>query len=184
MTLWQTMTTMARIMKGKGIIASWRNHAFPITGYLILKRKQNERAISTLSYFSLSPLQMRAVYEMVEEVFHRYLPSNDSCSTHHSKLQKILAAQSNIREINEAKEAIVEEVVNEEADDEPQVVGEAKTAMENVCHVDTGSTLTLQERQSMLNADNFHKVKNHLLHQKRHEAGTCSCLNFKPLHII
>ena len=51
--------------------------------------------------------------------------------------------------------------------------------------VDTG--LSLEERDAMLNADQrlvFDSIKRHLLHQRDHEQGKCSCDNIKPLSMF
>ena len=57
-------------------------------------------------------------------------------------------------------------------DDEPQLMGQIKDAMNDVNEMDSGSTLTLQQRESMLNADQkriFDNVKSHLLKQLEYE---------------
>ena len=59
-------------------------------------------------------------------------------------------------------------------DDEPQLMGQIKDAMNDVNEMDSGSTLTLQQRESMLNADQkriFDNVKSHLLNQLEYEIG-------------
>ena len=65
----------------------------------------------------------------------------------------MLQAHSNIKKINEARQADgVEEKVNKE-DDDPQLMGEAKTAMKEVVEMNNSDTLTLQDRITMLNDD-------------------------------
>ena len=124
--------------------------------------------------------------ESTEEAFHRLLPANAHCSAYHDKLQKMLKAQSNILKINEARQADgVEEKVNKE-DDDPQLMGEAKTAMKEVVEMNNSDTLTLEDRITMLNDDQrriFNQIKNHLFHQKQHEDNECQC-EFKPLRMF
>ena len=73
--------------------------------------------------------------ETAEEAFNRLLPTNVDCSGYHDKLQKMLKAQSNIKKINEARQADgIEEKVSKE-DDDPQLMGEAKTAMTEVVEI-------------------------------------------------
>ena len=95
----------------------------------------------------------------------------------------MLKAQSNIKNINEARQSDgVEEKVNKE-DDDPQLIGEAKTAMKEVVEMNNSDTLTLEDRITMLNDDQrriFNQIKNHLFHQKQHEDNECQC-EFKPL---
>ena len=86
--------------------------------------------------------------ESTEEAFHRLLPANADCSAYLDKLQKMLKAQSNIKKINEARQADgVEEKVNKE-DDDPQLMGEAKTAMKEVVEMNNSDTLTLEDRKA------------------------------------
>ena len=98
----------------------------------------------------------------------------------------MLKAQSNIKKINEARQADgVEEKVNKE-DDDPQLMGEAKTAMKEVVEMNNSDTLTLEDRITMLNDDQrriFDKIKSHLFHQKQHEDSECQC-EFKPLRMF
>ena len=71
--------------------------------------------------------------ETAEEAFNRLLPTNDNCSAYHSRLEKILALQATVKKIDEAREADVEDEQPEyEEDDDPQVEGEAKAAMQDV----------------------------------------------------
>ena len=43
--------------------------------------------------------------ETTEEAFKRLLPTNNECSLYHEKLQKMLAAKSAVKTINEARRA-------------------------------------------------------------------------------
>ena len=127
--------------------------------------------------------------ETAEEAFNRLLPTNDNCSAYHSRLQKILALQATVKKIDEAREADVEDEQPEyEEDDDPQVEGEAKAAMQDVVdmHDNAADTITLEERVDMLNADQrrvFEKVKSHFLHQQLHEGNKCQC-NLEPLRMF
>jgi hypothetical protein len=120
--------------------------------------------------------------ETAEQAFHRLLTSQSS--SYHSKLRTVLAAASNVKSINEARQANMEEKEAKE-DNEPQLLGEARTAMTEVLDMkaSTPGQLTLNERVSMLNQDQkrvFENVKAHFLHQKCHEAKQCLC-DFAPL---
>ena len=97
----------------------------------------------------------------------------------------MLEAQSNIKKINEARLANgKEEKVSE--DDDPQLMGEAKTAINDMFDMNVNSIeLSLEDRVAMLNADQrriFDAVKSHLL-QQQHEANECQC-DFKPLRMF
>ena len=91
----------------------------------------------------------------------------------------MLEAQSNIRHANG------KEKVNK---DDPQLMGEAKTAMNDLfdVNVNSGDKLSLDDRVAMLNADKrrvFEGVKSRFLHQRQHEANECQC-DFKPLRMF
>ena len=95
----------------------------------------------------------------------------------------MLKASSYLKQVNDAREQ--EEKVSKLDDDEPQLFGEAKNAMNDLVDINKnlGADLTLHERMSMLNNDQlhiFHKIKNHLLHQQLHETKRCEC-DFEPL---
>ena len=67
-------------------------------------------------------------------------------------------------------------------------MGEAKTAMNDVLdmNVNSGNSLSLEDRIAMLNADQrrvFDRVKDHLLHHQRHETNECQC-DLKPLQMF
>ena len=125
--------------------------------------------------------------ETAEQAFHRLL-SNQS-SSHHAKLKTMLAAASTVKVINDARQAEKLEEKEVEDDDEPQLLGEARTAMSDVIDMRLSShdQLTLDERESMLNADQrrvFDTVKTHLLHERSHENNKCSCNDLKPLRLF
>ena len=85
------------------------------------------------------------------EAFHRLMYENSSA--YHAKLQRILDAQSTIKEIDEARQADGEEKwVNE--DNDLKLMGEAKTAMHDMANVvvnHSSDQLSLEERVTMLN---------------------------------
>ena len=100
-----------------------------------------------------------------------------------------------MKEINEARHAEAkdekEENDNKEVD-EPQLRGEANSAMSDLMDLnannadDKSNQLNLDERVSMSNVDQrhiFENVKSHLVHQKQHEAGVCNC-DHKPLRMF
>jgi len=74
--------------------------------------------------------------ENAEEAFHRLV--NTECSSYHARLQ-IMEAQSNIK-FSEARHADGEEISK---DDEPQLIGEAKTAMIDVIDMNVKSSSDL-----------------------------------------
>ena len=123
--------------------------------------------------------------ETAEAAFHR-LMSNKS-SSYHAKLEAMLAAQSNIRQINEARQAEGPEEKVRKDDDDPQWIGDAKTTTNDVLDINASfNDLSLDDRVAMLNGDQrriFDNVKAHLLHQQCHEAYECSC-DLKPLRIF
>ena len=71
---------------------------------------------------------------MPEQAFHRLVTSQSS--NYYAKLQVMLAARSNVKQINEARQADGEEKLSKE-DDDPQLIGEAKTAMHDVLDMNT-----------------------------------------------
>ena len=116
--------------------------------------------------------------ETAEEAFHRLMSSRSS--RHHAKVKRALQALSNVKKINEARQADGKEEEVSKEDDEPQLIVEAKTAMNDVLDMNTNSSdkLSLEERVGMLNDDQrriFENIKTHLYHQQRHEANDCSC---------
>ena len=126
--------------------------------------------------------------ETAEEAFRRHLPDDSSCSAYHSRLQKMLQVRANIKKINDARQADGEEHKMSKQDDDPQLMGEARTAMKELFDMNAhpANTLSLEQRVDMLNTDQrriFDKVKGHLLHQQQHEANECSC-DLTPLRMF
>ena len=125
---------------------------------------------------------------MAEEAFHRRM--NEDSSAYRDRLQKILDAQSKMTEINEARKADSEEKRVNKDDDNPQLMGEAKTAMHDMTDMlvnhSTSDQLSFEDRIAMLNADQrliFDTVDSHLQHQKQHKTVECQC-DFKPLQMF
>ena len=99
----------------------------------------------------------------------------------------MLQAQANIKKINDVRQADGEEHTISKDDDEPQLMGEARTAMKELIDMNTSpvNTLSLEQKVAMLNTDQrriFDKVKAHFLHQKEYEANKCAC-NLTPLRM-
>ena len=123
--------------------------------------------------------------ETAEQAF-QWLLSN-KITDYHDKLKTMLAAASNVKKINDARQKDGEEEKVEE-DDDPQLIGEAKTAMTDVLtmNVNSSDKLSVEERVAMLNDDQrrvFDTVKGHLFHQKCHEQNECSC-DIKPVRMF
>ena len=129
------------------------------------------------------------------------MPTSHDCSDYHIKLQKILQAESKVKKINDARQAADDEEkktnsiqngVDINKVDDIQLIGEAKTAMQEVLDMnvnmrDNHGTLSLKERVAILNVNQrcvFDKVKSHLLHQHKHKEGQCACAGLKPLHMF
>ena len=131
--------------------------------------------------------------ETAEEAFQCLLPANEECHNHHSHLQAILKAKTNLKAIKKARQAdALEEPVVQNNDDPElpgELPGEAKLAMKDMCEMNAnvGNDLSLDERVRMLNADQkrvFDNVTRHLLHQKQHEDRECTCNDLKPLRMF
>ena len=126
--------------------------------------------------------------ETAEEAFKRLI--NENSSAYHAKSQRMLDAQSKIKEINEARQADGEEKRVSKEDNDPQLMGEAKTAMHDMADMimnHSSNQLGLEERVTMLNADQrriFDTMQSHLMHQKQHETDDCQCDNLKPLRLF
>ena len=119
--------------------------------------------------------------ETAEEAFNRLLPNSDDCSNYHKKLQTMLNAEAKVRKINEARKA---EISKNKEQDNMQILGEAKHAMKDIQDMNQKmpDSLTLQEQEEMLNADQkrvYDNIRNTLIHQKEHEEGQCLC-DYKP----
>ena len=101
----------------------------------------------------------------------------------------MLQARANIKKINDARQAAGEEHKISKQDDDPQLMGEARTAMKELFDINArpNDTLSVEQRVGMLNTDQrriFDKVKSHLLHQQQHDANQCVCEYFTPLRMF
>ena len=130
--------------------------------------------------------------ETVKEAFDRHIVDHERCVEANEKFRKLLKATEKLKKIKDARAANREEE-NEynEADDDPQLMGQIKNAMKDVKDMDIGSSLTLLERESMLNTDQKHifdHVIAHLLKQieyerkSKQEKEQSECV--KPLHMF
>ena len=112
--------------------------------------------------------------ETAEEAFNHLLPANDNCSAYHARLQTMLKVQAKLKAISDARKSdAADEEASKELDDHPQLLGEAKSAMQDVHDMNDNKTndLTFDDRVEMLNLDQrriFENVKAHLLHQVKH----------------
>ncbi len=139
---------------------------------------------STLASFTGLPRLLEN--ETAKEAFHRLV--NTECYAYHAKLTLMLEARTNIKKMNEARQADGLEEKTSKEDNAPQLMGEAKNAMNDVLDMNDNSCdmLSLEDRVGMLNADQrriFDNMKIHLLHQQQHEADQCHC-DFKPLRMF
>uniref|UniRef100_A0A1X7TTZ9 Uncharacterized protein n=1 Tax=Amphimedon queenslandica TaxID=400682 RepID=A0A1X7TTZ9_AMPQE len=105
--------------------------------------------------------------ETVQEAFNRHIVDHERCIKANAKFRKLLKCREKLKDIQDAR-ADNREEENDVEDDNPQLMGRIKDAMNDVRDMDTGSNLTLKERESMLNKDQkriFDQVKSHLLRQ-------------------
>ena len=98
--------------------------------------------------------------ETAEEAFKRLV--TDNSKAYHEKLHKALQAQATVKEINEARRAEAQDEKEEKdnkEDDEPQLMGETNSAMNDLMDLnannddDNSNQLSLDERVSMINVD-------------------------------
>ena len=89
--------------------------------------------------------------------------------------------QQKLKAISDARKSdVADEEPSRELENYPQLLGEAKSAMQDVHDMKDKSSdnLTLDDRVKMLNDDQrriFDNIKAHLLHQIKHESGQYSC---------
>ena len=124
--------------------------------------------------------------ETAEESFQRHMLPGSSLELHHDKLQQMLTARTQVKKITEARQEDQPPpgVQDDARNDGPQVEGEAQSAMNDVRDLEGGN---LEERVSMMNKDQariFQQIKEHLLHQERHETSACQCSDLKPMHMF
>ena len=126
--------------------------------------------------------------ETPKEAFHRLLDDNESCLTYHKRLQDMLNAKSTVKKIYETRKEGTAKQEETKQDDDMQIVGEVKSAMQVAEDMDVNpiNTFSLQERVEMLNADQrrvYETITSQLAHQKEHDNGKCHC-GLKPLRIF
>ena len=128
--------------------------------------------------------------ETVQEAFDRHIVDHKRCVEANEKFRKLLKCREKLKDIQDARAANRQEE-NDVEDDDPQLMGQIKDAMNDVRDMDTGSSLTLQERESMLNVDQkriFDHVKAHLLRQIEYENKSKQekeqSESVKPLHMF
>jgi len=129
--------------------------------------------------------------QTAEDAFNQFLETCDSLKDHHESIQRMLEAQSKVKRIDEARKSEEGEPVPEDGNEEEGVklLGEAEAAMHDVHDMEDNASdhLDLEKRIEMLNNDQkrvFKKISDHLLHQHQHDAGECTCKEFKPLHMF
>ena len=138
-----------------------------------MSTKKIRQTASIMQSFSFScHLETRMNYgEKVQEAFDRHIVDHERCVEANEKFRKLLKCREKLKDIQEARAANRQEV-NDVEDEDPQLMGQIKDAMNDVRDMDTGSSLTLQERESILNVDQkriFDHVKAHLLRQIGYE---------------
>ena len=128
--------------------------------------------------------------ETVQEAFDRHIVDHERCVEANEKFRKLLKCREKLKDIQDARAANRQEE-NDVEDDDPQLMGQIKDAMNDVRDMDTGSSLTLQERESMLNVNQkciFDHVKAHLLRQIEYENKSKQekqqSESVKPLHML
>ena len=126
--------------------------------------------------------------ETAENAFGHLLPAHGNCSAYHARLQAMLKVQQKLKAISDARKSdVADEEPSRELENDPQLLGEAKSAMQDVHDMkDKSDDLTLDDRVKMLNDDQrqiFDNIKAHLLHQIKHDSGQCSC-TLQPLRMF
>ena len=153
MTLWPITVGKVEMMMETESIPSSKSHAFLITNCLIPRENQREDYfyLLILLFVPFRDESTLLLKNEIAEAFHWLM--NENSSAYHAKLQRILDAQSMIKEINEARQADGEEKwVNK--DNDLKLMGEAKTAMHDMANVivnHSSDQLSLEERVTMLN---------------------------------
>uniref|UniRef100_A0A1X7UCH2 ATP-dependent DNA helicase n=1 Tax=Amphimedon queenslandica TaxID=400682 RepID=A0A1X7UCH2_AMPQE len=128
--------------------------------------------------------------ETVQEAFDCHIVDHERCVEANEKYRKLLKCREKLKDIQDARAANREEE-NDVEDDDPQLMGQIKDAINDVRDMDTVSGLTLQERESMLNVDQkriFDHVKAHLLRQIEYKNKSKQekeqSKSVKPLHMF
>ena len=94
--------------------------------------------------------------ETAEESFNHLLPAIDNCSAYHARLLTMLKAQAKLKAISDARKSdAADEETSKELDDQPQLLVEAESAMQDVHDMNDNkiNDLTFDDRVEMLNLD-------------------------------
>ena len=109
--------------------------------------------------------------ETAEEAFKRLV--TDNSKAYHEKLHKALQAQATVKETRRAEAKDEKEEKDNKEDDEPQLMGEANSAMNDLMDLNANNaddkSNQLSLRDTLLNVDQrriFENVKSHLVHHK------------------
>ena len=81
-----------------------------------------------------------------QEAFDHHIVDHERCVKANEKFRKLLKCREKLKDIQDARAANRQEE-NNVGDDDPQLMGQIKDAMNDVRDMDTGSSLTLQERE-------------------------------------
>ena len=90
--------------------------------------------------------------ETAEEAFQRLLPASDNCQNYHSRLQTMLKAKANLKAIREARQTDGKEEAVLEKQNDPELPGEAKSAMNDMCEINAKSNDLLDFTRTNCNA--------------------------------
>uniref|UniRef100_A0A1X7UBQ6 Uncharacterized protein n=1 Tax=Amphimedon queenslandica TaxID=400682 RepID=A0A1X7UBQ6_AMPQE len=82
-------------------------------------------------------------FKTIQEAFDCHIVDNERCLEANEKLRKLLKCRETLKDIQDARAANRECNVE---DNNPQLMGQIKDAMNDVRNMDTGSHLTLQEK--------------------------------------
>ena len=93
--------------------------------------------------------------ETAENAFGNVLPAHGNCSAYHARLQAMLKVPQKLKAISDARKSdVADEEPSRELENDPQLLGEAKSAMQDVHDMkDKSDYLTFDDRVIMLNDD-------------------------------
>uniref|UniRef100_A0A1X7USF6 Uncharacterized protein n=1 Tax=Amphimedon queenslandica TaxID=400682 RepID=A0A1X7USF6_AMPQE len=81
----------------------------------------------------------------VQEAFNRHIVDREMCVGTNEKFRELLKCREKLKDIQDARAANTEEE-NDVEDDDSQLMEQIKDAMNHMRDMDTGSSLTLQDR--------------------------------------
>ena len=129
--------------------------------------------------------------ETAEQAFSRASSTNSGIHLHHEKLEQMLKAQENVKNINNARQQQGNDTTddNKSPDVDPCVVGEAKSALDDLQDLQQKpeDKISLSDRIAMINADQsrvFCRVSDHFHHQHKHETDTCKCTELSAMRMF